>query len=139
MASRRKQDWRKEPVLSEPEELGSDEWLTHCGDKRHGFRDQPWWERGDLDISVVRGRLDVVDAVSKAFGRTYVTRHDTVRYFKVGTLEGNGYAPRHTPSARNPDHVGIFAPTDGNDQDEHRQWWENSRRVTLEKIAVTNS
>jgi len=126
MASKGRQQWRDAPashpgfpIPVEAEDLSSDEWLTQCGDSRHGFRESPRWDR-EIAVSVVRGRLDTVDAVSTAYGRP-TNRHDIVRYFSVRVLRENEYWPLHTPSIYNHEHVGIYAPVDSTDRTRHRR------------------
>lgn len=113
--------------------LGETETVTQLCNKDGSYRDVPRFER-EIEVSVVRGCLQVEQAARACFGRPSAAK-DAVRYLLVGTLVEHAYAVVDTSHPDNAFHSSIFAPLHLPEV-EMITWWRRPDRVTLEKIAA---
>lgn len=76
---------------------------------RRSFRSAPRHESGEVDISLVLGRLSVVEITAFVAAR-HADAGDAVRYTTAGALRARGFVVQSTPTRRIPGHVSVTAP-----------------------------
>lgn len=110
------------PVKPEPRDLPDDTELTQFGEMGAmgaEFRNRTRPERGEIDMSLILGRVDAATA-SKAVRRISVA-NAIVRYSTAGTFRAKGFTVTHTPTPKRANHVSVFPPMIGDKLAE----WDN--------------
>lgn len=127
--------WSKKRPIATVRDIGDDEILTQYGQEREdgrGFRGQPRFDRDERDVSMIAGKLSVIEAIRLISSRSTLAPQDAVRHFSVGALREADYVVVHTPTKRNPDHVSVIAPEGSNAQD----WWSRQGEPMLELLVL---
>lgn len=125
---------RKRPALR-ARWIEDDEVLTQYGQEGPDgscFRGQPRFNDGEVELSMIVGKLTPKQALSLIASHRLACPMDAVRYFRVADLREREYVVRHTPSRNNPDHVSVTAPDGCSPQ----VWWSSQGEPILELLVL---